>query len=294
MFLQQLINGISLGSVYALTAVGYSLVYSVLALINMSHAAVFLTSAVIFYMFYNLGSSGLPLAVVFIITLISAAVMGFVIERMAIRPIRKKGDGMTYALISSIGVKTFLESACQILLGSEIKRFPTLLEGKFIEIAGARMAAIQFLIIGATIAILLGLAYFTLRTKTGMGLRAISQNLNAAYLMGVPVDNMVSVAFAVGSMLAAVAGIAFCMYYRTVSVSVGAIIGQKAFASTVLGGIGVLSGSVLGGFIIGIAEMLTAGYISSSYRNLVAFGILIIVLIVKPSGILGKPEQEKV
>jgi len=294
MFLQQLINGISLGSVYALTAVGYSLVYSVLALINMSHAAVFLTSAVIFYMFYNLGSSGLPLAVVFIITLISSGVMGFVIERIAIRPIRKKGDGMTYALISSIGVKTFLESACQVAFGSEIKRFPTLFDGKYLEIAGARMAAIQFLIIGASIVILLGLAYFTMKTKTGMGLRALSQNLKASYLMGVPVDKMVSVAFALGSMLAAVAGIAFCMYYRTVSVTIGAIIGQKAFASTVLGGIGVLSGSVLGGFIIGIAEMLTAGYISSSYRNLVAFGILIIVLIVKPSGILGKPEQEKV
>ncbi|NLF26953.1 MAG: branched-chain amino acid ABC transporter permease [Clostridiales bacterium] len=294
MFLQQLLNGVSLGSIYALTAVGYSLIYSVLSLINMSHASVFLSSAILFYSFFNFGGSGMPILPAFLLTLAFAAVMGLVIERVAIRPIREKGDGMTYALISSIGVKTIIENLCQTFFGSEIKSYPTLLEGKYIEIGNARMAAIQIVIIGSAVLVLLALAWFTQRTKTGKGLRALSQNLNACYLMGIPVNRMVGVAFAVGSMLAAVAGVAFCMYYQTVAVNIGAVIGNKAFASTVLGGIGVLSGSVLGGFIIGIVEMFTAGYISSSYRNLVAFSILIFVLIVKPTGLLGKKEQTKV
>ena len=132
MFLQQLINGISLGSVYALTAVGYSLVYSVLSLINMSHGAVFLTSAIIFYSFYNLGTSGLPFWVTFLITLAISALMGLIIERIAIRPLRKSGDGMTYALISSIGVKTILENACIVFFGSEIKQFTTLFDGQYV------------------------------------------------------------------------------------------------------------------------------------------------------------------
>lgn len=294
MFLQQLINGISLGSVYALTAVGYSLVYSVLSLINMSHGAVFLTSAIIFYSFYNLGTSGLPFWVTFLITLAISALMGLIIERIAIRPLRKSGDGMTYALISSIGVKTILENACIVFFGSEIKQFPTLFAGQYVEIFGARMAVIQFFIIGVTLLVLAGLAWFTMKTKTGYGLRSISQNLNASYLMGIPVDRMVAVGFAVGSMLAAIAGIAFCMYYQSVSSAIGGVIGQKALAATVLGGIGILSGSVVGGFIIGVVEMLTAGYISMSYRNLVAFGILILTLIIKPTGLFGKKEQKKV
>jgi len=294
MFLQQLLNGISLGSIYALTAVGYSLVYSVLALINMSHAAIFLSSAIVFYSFFKMGASGLPLLPCFLLTLLYAAVAGLVIEYVAIRPIRRKGDGMTYALISSIGVKTIIENTCQTFFGSEIKSFPTLMADKYLEFGNARIAAIQVIILGTALFVLLVLGWFTTKTKTGKGLRALSQNLKACYLMGIPVNRMISVAFAVGSMLAAVSGVAFCMYYQTVAVNIGSIIGQKAFAATVLGGIGVLSGSVLGGLIIGIVEMFTAGYISSKYRNLVAFVILILVLIIKPSGILGKPEQKKV
>ena len=293
MLLQLLINGISLGSVYALTAVGYSLIYSILGLINMSNAAVFLTSSIVFYAFYNsIGVSSIPLT--FILTLISAGILGYIIERVAIRPIREKGDGMTYALISSIGVKTILEKACQGAFGSEIKPFPTLLEGKYIQIGSARFAAVQILIIATTLIVLGLLTWYTQKTRTGRGLRALSQNLNACYLMGMPVNTMIGLSFAVGSMLAAVAGVAYCMYYSSVSISVGAVVGSKAFAATVLGGIGVLKGAVVGGYILGIAEMLTAGFIDSSYRNFVAFGILIIVLIIKPTGIFGKKEQKKV
>lgn len=293
MFLQLLINGISLGSVYALTAVGYSLVYSIMGLINMSNSAVFLTSSILFYAFYNSFTNGSMLTS-FILTLLSAGLLGYLIELLAIRPIREKGDGMTYALISSIGVKTILEKACQGAFGSEIKPFPTLLEGKYIEIGGARLAAIQLLIIAVTLIIMGAMTWFTQKTKTGRGLRALSQNLNACYLMGMPVNRMIGLGFAVGSMLAAISGIAYCMYYSSISVTIGSVVGNKAFAATVLGGIGVLKGAVVGGYILGIAEMLTAGFIDQSYRNFVAFGILIIVLIVKPNGIFGKKEQKKV
>jgi|LSQX01.1.fsa_nt_gb branched-chain amino acid transport system permease protein len=294
MFFQQLINGICLGSVYALTAVGYSLVFSVVGLINMSHAAIYMSGAVCFSMFYNLGGSNVPLIVVFLIAMIYAAIVGLTIELLAIRPIREKGDGMVYAIISSIGVKTVIESLCQIIFGTEIRAFPTILEGRYVELFGARMMAIQFVMLGVTLFIMVVLGYFTMKTKMGMGLRSVSQNLRAANLMGVPVNKVVALAFAVGSVLAAIAGVLSCMYYQTVQVNIGGVIGQKAFAATVLGGIGSLTGSVIGGFIIGIAEMLTAGYISSSYRNMVAFGILIIVLIFKPTGIFGKAESKKV
>ncbi|NMA54898.1 MAG: branched-chain amino acid ABC transporter permease [Firmicutes bacterium] len=294
MFLQQLINGVSLGSVYALTAVGYSLVFSVVGLINMSHAAIYMSGAVCFSMFYNLGGRNVPLLVVFLIALVYAAVAGLTIERLAIRPIREKGDGMIYAILSSIAVKTIIESVCQIVYGTEIRAFPTILAGRYVEVFGARMMAIQFVMLAVTIVIMLALGYFTLKSKMGMGLRSTAQNLRAANLVGVPVNRIVALAFAIGSVLATVAGIFSCMYYQTVQVNIGGVIGQKAFAATVLGGIGSLTGSVVGGFIIGIAEMLTAGYISSSYRNLVAFSILIIVLIFKPSGIFGQAESKKV
>lgn len=294
MLFQQIINGISLGSVYALTAVGYSLVFSVVGLINMSHAALYMSGAICFSMFYNLGQSRMPLILVMLFTMLYAAAAGLLIERLAIRPIREKGDGMVYALISSIGVKTIIENVCQIIYGTEIRAFPTILEGKYVEVFGARMMAIQFVMIGVTLAIMGILGYFTMKTRIGMGLRSISQNLLASNLMGVPVNKMVALAFAIGAVLAAIAGVLSCMYYQTVQVNLSAIIGQKAFAATVLGGIGSLAGSVIGGFIIGVAEMITAGYISSSYRNMVAFGILIFVLIFKPTGIFGMAESKKV
>lgn len=292
--IQYLINGISIGSVYALTAIGYSLVYSILGLINMSHASVFMTSAIVFYALFNMVDGGMPLWLCFILTIIFAGILGWLVERTAIRPIREKGDGMTYALISSIGVKTILEKGCQGYFGSEIKPFPTLLEGKYIDIFGARMAAIQVIIIVATIIILIIMSWFTQRTKYGRALRALSQNLQASYLMGIPVNKMVSLGFILGSMLAAVAGVGYCMYYSSVMITISANISSKAFAATVLGGIGVLKGSVVGGFLLGIIEMIAAALIGADYRNLVAFIILIAVLIIKPTGLFGKKEQKKV
>ncbi|MGP1376159.1 MAG: branched-chain amino acid ABC transporter permease [Bulleidia sp.] len=292
--IQYILNGISMGSIYALTAIGYSLVYSILGLINMSHAAVFMTSAIIFYAFFNFVSGGLPLWMCFIFTLVTAGLLGWIIERVAIRPIRIKGDGMTYALIASIGVKIILEKPCQGLFGSEIKPFPTILEGKYIDIFGARMAAIQIIIIAMTLIILASMNWFTQKTKQGRALRALSQNLEACYLMGIPVNTMISLGFVIGSMLAAIAGIFYCMYYSSVMITISANISSKAFAATVLGGIGALKGSVIGGFLLGIIEMITAALIGAEYRNMIAFCILIAVLIFRPTGLFGQKEQKKV
>ncbi len=292
-FLQTLVNGISLGSIYALTAIGYSLIYSILQLINMSNAAVFLTSSVIFYALYNSITAG-KIALTFVLTLLAAGALGYVIEVIAIRPIREKGDSNTYALISSIGMKTILEEICTGTFGSEIKHFPQLLEGKTIEILGARTSAIQIIIITVTLLILFVMNWYTQHNRVGRGLRALSQNLNACHLMGMPVNTLIGLSFAVGSMLAAVSGVAYCMYLKSISISVGSAIGNKAFAATVLGGIGELKGAVIGGYILAIIENFVGGYINMSAVNFVSFAVIILVLIIKPTGLFGKKEQQKV
>lgn len=293
MLLQIIINGLAQGSIYALTAIGYSLIYSILQLINMSNAAVFLTSAVIFYALYT-SLTGSSILLTFILTLVAAGALGYLIEVIAIRPIRNKGDSNTYALISSIGVKTILEQICQGTFGSEIKAFPTLLAGKYIDFFGARTNAIQFIIVGTTVVILLAMSWFTQKNRVGRGLRALSQNIDACHLMGMPVNTLIGISFAVGSMLAAVSGVAYCMYLSSISISVGSTIGNKAFAATVLGGIGELKGAVIGGYILAVIENLVSAYISMNYANFVSFLVLIIVLIIKPNGIFGKKEQKKV
>ena len=293
MLLQILVNGISLGSIYALTAIGYSLIYSILQLINMSNAAVFLTSAVIFYALYT-SLTGSSILLTFILTLMAAGAIGYIIEVVAIRPIREKGDSNTYALISSIGVKTILEQICQGTFGSEIKQFPTLLDGKYIDLFGARTSAIQIIIILTTLCILGFMSWFTQHNRVGRGLRALSQNIRSCHLMGMPVNTLIGLSFAVGSMLAAVSGVAYCMYLKSISISVGSAIGNKAFAATVLGGIGELKGAVVGGYILSVAEALVSGYWSMAASNFISFAILILVLIIKPTGIFGKKEQKKV
>jgi len=294
MFAQLLINGIMLGSIYALTAIGYSLIYSILQLINMSNASVFLSSSVFFWALYYNNVTGGSIVITFICTLAFAALLGYLIEVVAIRPIRNKGDGNTYALISSIGVKTILEKTCQGTFGSEIHTFPSILEGKYISVFGANLKAIQLVIIAVTILILVTMTWYTQKTRTGRGLRALSQNIRACHLMGMPVNRLIGISFAVGSALAAVSGVAYCMYLSSISISVGSAIGNSAFAATVLGGIGELKGAVVGGFILGILECLVTGYVSNTASKYVAFGILIVFLFIRPNGIFGKKEQKKV
>ena len=220
--------------------------------------------------------------------------MGALNERLTIRPLRAKNRPKFAMLICTIGTSIVLQNVFFLLMGSETKQYPTIAENQSILVLGFHVTVVQIVIVVSTVLLLAAFTFFINRTKLGMAMRACAQDTEATELMGVSVDQVVSMTFFIGSALAAVAGIMGCMSYRSVDCSIGAAIGTKTFASTVLGGIGVFLGGVLGGLIIGLTEVYTAAYIGSNYRNITAFIILILVLFLKPTGLLGKKVIKKV
>ncbi len=291
-FIQLTVNGIALGSIYALTAIGYSMVYSVLELVNFTHGTIYMVGAYLFYVFsVMLGIPGIP---AFILAILATGLIGILYERLTLKPLRDRKLPKFAMLICTIGTSITLQNIFFLLLGSETRMYPTLFEGDYIEVLGTNLSIIQIVIVGAAAVLLFGFTMFINKSKVGMAMRSTAQNAEASELMGISVDRIVSLTFFIGSVLAAVSGILGCMSFRSVDVSVGVSVGTKTFAATVLGGIGEFSGAVLGGLIIGITEMYTAGYIGSNYRNMTAFIILIFILLVRPNGLLGKPVQKKV
>lgn len=291
-FVQQTINGIALGSIYALTAIGYSLVYGVLELVNFAHGTIYMIGAFLFYIFAVL--CGMNWGLAFVLSVVATGVIGILYERIALRPLRLKNLPKFFSLICTIGVSIFLQNVVFLFMGSETRLYPTLFEGQYVNILGANVSFIQILIVVCSIILMLALTFFIQKSKMGMAMRATAQNREASELMGISVDNVVSLTFFLGSALAAVAGIFASMSFRSVDISIGVSTGIKTFAATVLGGIGELAGAVLGGLIIGLAEIFTAGYIGSDLRDMAAFIVLIIVLIFRPNGLLGKAVQKKV
>lgn len=292
LFLQYLISGLALGSLYALVAIGYSLVYGVLELINMTHGTIYMIGAFLFYIAYSLWH--VPMALAAIIAILTCGLLGFLIEHFTLRPIRKAKMSKTCALICTIGVSTMLQNAMLFLMGSESRSYPTLFNGKYFVVGGVYITYLQITIVVVAAILLFVLNAFIKKSKMGMAMRATSANYDAAELMGISTDFIIGLTFFIGAAMAAVSGILGCMTFMTVNISSGVSIGTKTFAATVLGGIGEFKGAVLGGLIIGIVESLTAGYISSEVRDIAAFGALIIVLVLRPSGLLGKPMQKKV
>lgn len=291
-FTQQLINGIALGSLYALTAIGYSLVYAVLELINFTHGTMYMVGAYLFYVFATLcGFSFFPS---FIMAIFLTGCIGYGIERFTLRPLRLKKLPKFTALICTIGVSIVIQNFMLLFLGSETRQYPTLFDGKYISVGGSSISYIQIFVIAMSILMMTGLSVFIKKSKTGMAMRAAAQNGEATELMGISVNRVVGLTFFSGAVLAAVSGIFACMIFRSVNLSIGVATGNKTFAATVLGGIGELKGAVLGGLLIGIVETFTAGYISSNLRDIAAFIVLVLVLIFKPCGLLGKPVQKKV
>lgn len=298
-FLQQLINGLALGSILALIALGYTMVYGILRFINFAHGDVFMLGA--FAGFYlapkialivPLPSVGGGLAVLVIVMAICAA-LGVVIERFAYRPLRRQPK--LTMLITAIGVSLFLENAGQFVFGATPQKFPELLPVYPLpKLGGLSFNSNQIIVIVVTAMLLIGLRFIVLKTRMGRAMRAVSFNPEAAALMGVNTNVVISFTFALGSALAAAAGILFAMNYPSIDPLMGILPGLKAFVAAVLGGIGNLPGAALGGVIIGITETLVSGYISSTYRDAIAFAILILILLVKPSGLLGKKEVDKV
>ncbi|PWU15607.1 MAG: branched-chain amino acid ABC transporter permease [Bdellovibrio sp.] len=297
-FAQHFINGLSLGSIYALIALGYTMVYGILQLINFAHSDVYMMGAFCSYYaarFLNLNDSqGLPSFVVLLMSsIIGCAILGFLIERLAYRPLRNAPK--LNVLIAAIGVSLLLQYTGQSVFGDDPKVFPTVLPNvPVLEGSSFTVHSLDLVVLGVTLLTLLVLNLLIFRTRIGMAMRAVSQNMRVASLMGVNPNRIISATFILGSALAGVGSVLVGLKYPKVEPLMGTMIGMKAFIAAVLGGIGNLSGAVLGAVLMGLSEEMVVGYLSSTYRDALAFGILIAVLIFKPAGLLGRSATEKV
>jgi branched-chain amino acid transport system permease protein len=302
-FVQQIINGLTIGSIYALIALGYTMVYGILRLINFAHGDIYMLGAYAGWFIARwLGFAGEPsiagLAVTLVGSMLAAALIGMAIERFAYRPVRKYARMTT--LITAIGVSLLLENLGVVIFGGAPRSFPELLRNDTYHLFGnAAISKTQLLIFGVSIVLMVMLQWIVYRTKVGTAMRAVSYNLNSAKLMGINTDAIIVFTFALGSALAAAGGVLTAQYNPTIYPLMGIITGLKAFVAAVLGGIGNIPGAVLGGLLIGAAETFVVGYgqlvgIPSTYRDAVAFAILILVLLFRPAGLLGTTVQEKV
>ncbi|MDP3305506.1 MAG: branched-chain amino acid ABC transporter permease [Erysipelotrichaceae bacterium] len=289
-FLQQTINGLSIGGVYALIALGYTMVYGIIKLINFAHGDIFMFGAyvgMIAVMNFNM-----PIYLAFIIAMAVTALFGVIIERVAYKPLRK--SSRTAALITAIGVSFLIQNGMLMIMGANIYAFPQVIPNRFFTVFGLRLNMLQLVIFATSIALMIILQFVVSKTKLGRAMRSVAVDKDAAALMGVNVDNVITITFAIGSALAAAAGIMVGLYYIKVFPFMGFTPGLKAFVAAVFGGIGIIPGAMIGGFAIGLIETYVAGYGSTLYKDAVVFIILILILLVKPSGLLGKNVKEKV
>ncbi|MDP2812844.1 MAG: branched-chain amino acid ABC transporter permease [Erysipelotrichaceae bacterium] len=289
-FLQQTINGLSIGGVYALIALGYTMVYGIIKLINFAHGDIFMFGAyvgMIAVMNFNM-----PIYLAFIIAMAVTALFGVIIERVAYKPLRK--SSRTAALITAIGVSFLIQNGMLMIMGANIYAFPQVIPNRFFTVFGLRLNMLQLVIFATSIALMIILQFIVSKTKLGRAMRSVAVDKDAAALMGVNVDNVITITFAIGSALAAAAGIMVGLYYIKVFPFMGFTPGLKAFVAAVFGGIGIIPGAMIGGFAIGLIETYVAGYGSTLYKDAVVFIILILILLVKPSGLLGKNVKEKV
>src|SRR6185437_3542003 len=301
-FLQQLINGLTLGAIYALIAIGYTMVYGIIGMINFAHGEIYMIGAFVslitFFVLGTVGVTWVPLALVVVLfsAMFFTSAYGWAVERVAYRPLR--GSFRLAPLISAIGMSIFLQNYVQLLQGAQVKSLPPVVTGGFrlMETGGfaVQLSYLQIIIVLVTIALMAGFSVMIAATPLGWAQRACEQDMTMAALLGVDVDRTISTTFLIGAALAAVAGMMVTLYYGVIDFFIGFLAGMKAFTAAVLGGIGSLPGAVLGGFLIGIIEAFWSGYFSSAYKDVAVFGVLVLVLIFRPSGLLGRPEIEKV
>jgi branched-chain amino acid transport system permease protein len=289
-FLQQVINGLSIGSVYALIALGYTMVYGIIKLINFAHGDIFMFGAYVGMV--AITAFGLPFFVALPVAMIVTALFGVVVERVAYKPLRKSSK--TAALITAIGVSFLIQNGTQLVMGANIYAFPQVIPNQYFDFWGLRINLLQVIIFVTSIVLMFVLQFVVQKTKLGRAMRSVAVDKDASALMGVNVDNTITITFAIGSALAAAAGIMVGLYYIKVYPYMGFAPGLKAFVAAVFGGIGIIPGAMIGGFAIGLIETLVAGYGSTLYKDAVVYGILILILLVKPSGLLGKNIKEKV
>lgn len=288
--LQQIINGLSLGSIYALIALGYTMVYGIIKLINFAHGDIYMIGAFIgLYCGKNFGLSLLP---TLIISMIGAALCGVIIEKVAYKPLRN--SPRITLLITAIGISLLLENGMKLAVGSSPKAFPKLLSTEVIKLGSLSLETSKILMLVVSIMLVVFLQFIVFKTKIGKAMRAASYDIEAASLMGINVNNIISITFAIGSALAGAAGVLVSLAFKVVEPYMGMIPGLKAFIAAVLGGIGSIPGALIGGLLIGLTETLTKAYISTILSDAIVFTILIIILLVKPSGLLGIKINEKV
>ena len=301
-FIQQLINGVTLGSIYGLIAIGYTMVYGIIGMINFAHGDIFMISAFIaligLLLLFGAGITWLPLVlfVVLILSMFLTAAWGWVVERIAYRPLR--GSFRLAPLISAIGMSLFLQNFVQIAQGARIKPLPPVVSGGFVLMDSGdftvNLSYLQIVIVVLTLSLMTGFSLLISRTALGRRQRACEQDRTMAALVGINVDRTISLTFVIGAALASVAGLMFLLYYGVIDFFIGFLAGIKAFTAAVLGGIGSLPGAMLGGLLIGLIETFWSAYFTIEYKDVAAFSILVLVLIFRPTGLLGQPEVEKV
>jgi branched-chain amino acid transport system permease protein len=302
-FLQQLINGLTLGSIYALIAIGYTMVYGIIGMINFAHGEMYMIGAFIAVITIlacsAVGAGFMPLAILaaFLCAMAVTAAYGYVMERVAYRPLR--GANRLAPLISAIGVSVLLQNYVRLAQGPRVKPLPPMVEGHvtLLERADGFMVSLSWLQIAImilTVALMIGLTLLIQKTSLGRAQRACEQDMKMAALLGIPTSRIVSITFMLGAALAAVAGVMVVLYYGVVDFYIGFLAGMKAFTAAVLGGIGSLPGAMLGGILIGLIEAFWSSYISAEYKDVASFTILILVLLLRPSGLLGRPQVDKV
>jgi len=301
-FLQQLINGLTLGSIYGLIAIGYTMVYGIIGMINFAHGEIYMIGAFIAIISFTiLGAAGITwvpftLLIVLVVTMLFTAAYGWTIERVAYRPLR--GSPRLAALISAIGMSLALQNYVLLSQGAGVKAIQPIITGGLtvMEADGFKvtLSYIQILVVVLTVVLMAAFATMISRTALGRAQRACQQDQKMAMLLGINVDRTISLTFVVGAALAAVAGVIVTLYYGVIDFFMGFIAGLKAFTAAVLGGIGSLPGAMLGGLLLGLVEAFFSGYFTVEYKDVAAFGILVLVLIFRPTGLLGQPEIEKV
>lgn len=289
-FITYLINGISLGSIYAIIALGYTMVYGIAKMLNFAHGDVIMIGC--YVVFTCVSGMGLNPFVSVVLAVIVCTVLGMVIEKVAYKPLRKATP--LAVLITAIGVSYLLQNIALLVFGADTKSFTSVVPVSNISVGEVTVTGVTIVAVAACIIIMIGLMLFIKKTKAGQAMLAVSEDKDAAQLMGVNVNGTISLTFAIGSGLAAIAGVLLCSAYPTLTPYTGSMPGIKAFTAAVFGGIGSVPGAFIGGILLGIIEILSKAYISSQLADAIVFAVLIIVLLVKPTGILGKPIHEKV
>ncbi len=289
-FLNHVINGISLGSVYAIIALGYTMVYGIAKMLNFAHGDVIMVGAYI--CFFAVASYGLHPILGVLLAMLVCTILGMVIERLAYKPLRQAPS--LAVLITAIGMSYFLQNSAQLMWGTNQKMFPAIFGKTPFSFGGITISVTTVVTIIACVVIMLALTWFTGNTKMGKAMRACSEDKAAAQLMGINVNTTISITFAIGSALAAVAGVLLCSAYPNLVPTTGSMPGIKAFTAAVFGGIGSIPGALLGGVLLGVIEIMAKAYISTQLSDAIVFAVLIVVLLVKPTGLLGKKIREKV